>query len=220
MMPRKSKKPRRNPRETNRLKSIGSDYVRVLIVCEDEKTEPAYFKEIIGEYDINSVNIKIIGTGKDPKSVVKCAKKEALDAKRAKNAYAYVFCVFDRDGHTTFDSASNTIQNNKDLIAARSWPCSEYWLLLHYNNSSRHFHRTGKSPCNNCIDVLKKYIPDYEKNYENFDRLMDKLEVAITNAKASRQRAEADGEDNPSTEVYKILECLKELKKTNRLPSA
>ena len=91
-----------------------------------------------------------------------------------------------------------------------------YYYIFNY--SSRHFHRTGKSPCDNCIEVLKKDIPDYEKNYENFDRLMDKLEVAITNAKTSRQRAEADGEDNPSSEVYKILECLKELKKTNRLP--
>ncbi len=219
-MVRKSSKPQRKQRKTKRPNPAKDDYVRVLIVCEDEKTEPAYFKEIIGEYDINSVNIKIIGTGKDPKSVVKCAKKEALDAKRAKDAYAYVFCVFDEDSHTTFVSASDTIQNNNNLTAARSWPCFEYWVLLHFNNSSRHFHRTGKSPCNNCIEVLKKDIPDYEKNYENFGSLMDKLKVAITNAKASRQRAEADGEDNPSTEVYKILECLKELKKTNRLPSA
>ncbi len=197
-------------------------YARVLIVCEDEKTEPAYFKEIINEYKIHHENIDIIGTGKDPKSVVDRAKIE-FDNKKIPNKayiYDYVFCVFDRDSHKTFDSASNTIQNNKDLIAVRSWPCFEYWILLHFNYSSRYFHRTDKSPCDNCIDVLKKDIPDYEKNYGSFSSLMDKLEFAITNAKGSRQRANTDGEPNPSTEVYKILECLKELKKTNRLRSA
>ncbi len=220
-MVRKSRKPQRNQRETNRPKSIGSDYVRVLIVCEDEKTEPAYFKEIVDSYEISRANIKIIGTGKDPKSVVKCAKKEALAAKRIDDAYAYIFCVFDRDSHTTFDSASDTIQNNNNLTAARSWPCFEYWLLLHFECTRSSYSKKGKkSVCDDCTDDLKIHIDDYKKNYKNFAMLMDKKEDAITNSKKTRKAAKDDNSKAPITEVYKILECLKELKKTNRVRSA
>ncbi len=203
-------------------------YARMLIISEGEKTEPTYFKTVIKKYDLRKENITIIqsSSGSAPMSVAESTEKEIKKAEASGNPYNHVFCVVDRDEHENFDDACNKMlqtckdMENKDDVLARSWPCFEYWILLHFNYSSRHFHRTGKSPCDNCIEVLKKDILDYEKNYENFDRLMDKLEVAITNAKTSRQRAEADGEDNPSTEVYKILECLKELKKTNRLPSA
>ena len=185
-------------------------YARVLIVSEGQ-TEKCYFDTIRKKYRMSKTNINIIALGADPKSIVKHAKEKTNEAKNDNAPYKHVFCVFDRNGHTTFNSASQTIQNDNCLTSARSWPCFEYWVLLHFDyNSRKSFIKTGtKSSCDTCTDELKKHIPNYEKNNEsNFKELMGKLETAIKNGKKSRRDVKIDRVDNPSTEVHKVVECL------------
>ncbi len=204
-------------------------YARMLIISEGEKTEPTYFKTVIKKYDLRKENITIIqsSSGSAPMSVAESTEKEIKKAEASGNPYNHVFCVVDRDEHENFDDACNKMlqtckdMENKDDVLARSWPCFEYWLLSHYTFTRAPFTRKGdNSPCKTCLTELAKHINVYEKNHTSFDTLMDKLDTAITNAKQSCKDADRTDEPNPSTEVYKILECLKKLKKENRLPSA
>ena len=68
---------------------------RVLIVCEGKRTEPLYFREIADRYRLSTANIKVIGSGAGPRTVVRADRKER----------DRVYCVFDRDEHATFQTA-------------------------------------------------------------------------------------------------------------------
>lgn len=65
-------------------------------------------------------------------------------------------------------------------------PCFEFWLLLHFEATSRFFNN-----CSNAEKQLKKHLKNYEKtakyytgqNNDIFLKLSPKIETAITNAK-------------------------------------
>ena len=187
-------------------------YDRVLIVCEGRKTEPYYFRELVNNYRLSTVNVQIVGSGADPNQVVREADQIARTEKRKGERFDKVFCIFDRDEHEFFDQASNTATNKK-IKPIRSWPCFEFWLFLHFDYSRRPYARSGnRSPATNCIQSLMRYLPNYKKSAPAlFQQLQDKLETAITNGKRSRKDSDDTGEDNPSTEIHILVEYLRDL---------
>ena len=54
------RKAKRN-RELKRNRAKRAPYERVLIVCEGEKTEPLYFKDLVSYYRLNTANVEICG---------------------------------------------------------------------------------------------------------------------------------------------------------------
>ena len=73
-------------------------YDRVLIVCEGEKTEPNYFRELCAHYRLSTANIEVTqGEGNDPVSVVRTAKRLQKSETRQGERYDRIYCVFDRD---------------------------------------------------------------------------------------------------------------------------
>jgi hypothetical protein len=85
----------------------------VLIVCEGEKTEPNYLTGLRDELQLSSANIKVLGIGADPLTIVNYAIEEY---NRYKD-YDQVYCVFDKDQHATYQAALNkiaTCQNRKE----------------------------------------------------------------------------------------------------------
>ena len=120
-------------------------------MCEGSKTEPNYLTEFIRHHQLSSANIQIIGDGGSaPNSVV----SYAIELFDKDSDYDVVFCVFDRDGHTTFEQAVQRIRN-KQLVrrqdrrmagrarfeAIHSIPCFEYWVLLHFEYTTTHMAR-------------------------------------------------------------------------------
>lgn len=206
----------RQPRQAADLKRRGPQrepYDRVLIVCEGEKTEPIYFSELKDHYKLSNANIAVTpASGTDPLSIVRTAqKKEQKDGER----YDRIYCVFDRDRHQNFQAACDKIDRSA-LLAARSWPCFEFWLLLHFGYTRSPFTESGNnSPCDNCIKALKQAdsMLDYQKGTTGvFGRLLDRLDTAKQNARRARQDVQATGEDNPSTEVHDLVHYLQHLK--------
>ena len=67
-----------------------------LIVCEDENTEPLYFKNFKAQIPNETIYLRPVGTGRDAKGVVEQALKErdklAIEAKREVDV---VWAVFD-----------------------------------------------------------------------------------------------------------------------------
>lgn len=109
-----------------------------LIVCEDQKTEPAYFQQFVDALPEETLYLKPIGTGLDPKGVVERAieERDALSVV-ARKEVDYVWVVFDKDDADLnatriqrFDDAFVIAEKEKFEIAYSN-EVFELWLLLH-----------------------------------------------------------------------------------------
>lgn len=205
----------RGPRTPRRTEATREPYDRVLIVTEGTRTEPSYLADLVAHYRLNTANVAVVPSerGSDPGTVVATALSLRDEEVAQRDAYDRVYCVFDRDGHTNFDAASRRAEA-ESLLLARSWPCFEYWLLLHFVFTRAPFGRTGgRSSCDNCVLALRKHFTDYRKATPGvFDRLVSQLETAKAHARRALDDAADDGEWNPSTEMHKLVEYLQALK--------
>ena len=187
-------------------------YDRVLILCEGKKTEPSYFSDLLAHYRLSMANIEIVGSGTDPRTVVKQAKKRRLKEIRNSEKYDRVYCVFDRDEHATFDKACEEASAS-GITPIRSWPCFEFWLVLHFRYSRQPYARSGgRSAAQNCVVDVRQHLPGYAKATRGvFGRLEDSLEQANANAARALTDAEATEEFNPSTEIHLLVDYLQAL---------
>ena len=194
------------PRRYEKHKPSKHRLDRVLVVCEGKKTEPQYFQDFREQYQLRTLTVE--GVGGDPLAVVKNAISLYAQEKNLGEQYDAVWCVFDRDCHPHFERASE-MAKAKGFMLARSWPCFEYWLLLHFVYSRKPYaERSDRSPCAACIEDLHKHL-EYEKSGKGvFDRTHDRLCVARQRAKQALEDALTDNESNPSTEVHQLVNGL------------
>jgi len=69
-----------------------------LIVCEDEKTEPQYFKQFVSLFPERTLYLKPIGSGSQWLGVIDRAIQEKVNLSlEVKREVDYVWVVFDRD---------------------------------------------------------------------------------------------------------------------------
>ncbi len=161
-----------------------------LILCEGE-TEENYFKGLISQEKYRrrfaSISVEIFKP-KDhsPTGLIKHAKKLIKQAKQDRNDYDFVWVVFDRDGHHGIPDAFEWARTNKPVIkVALTSPCFEFFILLHFEKTSRPF-----AKCDDVISHIKKsgYIPGYEKASNLFKVLESVKEVGLTNSKWLRKQ--------------------------------
>ena len=212
-------KNRKKQRDLKRNRQPRERAAKILIVCEGEKTEPNYFQNIVDAYKLPSAHVTIKGLGGDPNGILKCAQERYEDEKRKGDPFDAVYCVFDKDSHPSYQATLEKIKQIKKprdtYFAIISVPCFEYWLLLHFKYSNRAYHASGKrSIANQVIKDLEQFIPDYSKNTKDFFKTyQDKTNYAIKNAKKAVVAAEQCGTDNPTTNVYVLVEKLMSMKK-------
>lgn len=201
-----------------RSKASRAPYEKVLIVCEGEKTEPNYFKELRDYFRINSANIVISGDcGSDPLNIVKEAKRYAKEEQQLGDAFDRVYCVFDRDAHASYAAALNAVRDTRQkssIQAVRSVPCFEYWFLLHYEYTTKPYAEAGgKSVCDQVVADLRKHDPRYTKGcHGSFDALLPHLRQALVHAERSFKSAIANDTENPMTEVHGLVTFLMSIK--------
>lgn len=189
---------------------------KILIVTEDSKHMPAYFEALREFYSLSRRLITILPSdGSAPISVVETAQKYlVLDAKQNDgNTYDFVFCVFDRDAHKSFDKALRCIEALSSQIEASieavcCVPSFEFWVLCHFEKT------TGYMTQGEVIKRIKKYIPKFNKKtlcYRTVfqEHLFDKLDTAESNSKWVCMEQEKTNTDNPKTTMHHILECFK-----------
>lgn len=190
-------------------------YDFVLIVCEGKKTEPFYLYGLRAKYSLSSANIIILHSGAtDPKSIVEFALKEM-----SAEPYDRAFCVFDRDGHGTYDVALQIIAASSEgkanrLVAITSWPCFELWLLLHFvYTSAPYAGNASRSAGEKLVADLLQHIANYQKGQKGlFEALFSKLNTAVKNAKRLEQHNEQTQTTNPHTKVHQLVTYLIGLK--------
>lgn len=209
---------RKQNRNLNRSSAQKDAYDLVLIVCEGEKTEPYYFKDLMRMEKLSSVNISVIpSNGSDPVSVVDTAiEKREQQAKYL--SFDAIYCIIDRDKHPNFNQAIDKAKAN-DIKIIASYPSFEYWYICHFYLYRAPILATGnKSAGDNCVSILNEYWKkvfkkDYAKNQDGlYALLLDRLEVAIKNAQNGLKQAQGEGELNPSTQVYELVDYLRKIK--------
>ena len=165
---------------------------------------------------MSNANVRICGRGSDPLNVVDFA----IETFRREQEFDRVYCVFDRDRHTTYNAALDKVRRTRlgkgsKIFAIPSVPCFEFWLLLHFTYTTRPFDApAGDSICSEVIEELKKHLSLYQKGqHDVFYKIQDKLDNAITNARRVEQFHKTSGTVNPSTLVHSLVEYLRDLKK-------
>lgn len=82
---------------------------------------------------------------------------------------------------------NNRKKNTNKAILIINNPCLEFWILLHYSETTKYF-----GSCETVTKELKKYLKDYEKkkdyyrkqNNDIYIKLKDNLKQAINNSKS------------------------------------
>lgn len=167
-------------------------------VLVDLKPEIPQLKKLAEQYDM------VVGLSKDYDKVYwiidfDVINKETQEAKKGKETALQEFRKY-------YDNVANNYDNI--VIVIINNPCFEYWLLLHFESTSK-FYASYKD----LVKHLKKYLPDYVKsqayytkqNSDIYLRLFKHLPTAVSNAKKLK---EFDFE-NPATgisQMYILLE--------------
>lgn len=211
------KQKERDAKELARRSAKKSAYESVLIICEGEKTEVNYLKELIRHQRLNTANVEVLPSAKGsaPISIVEFA----IELAESREGIDQVFCVFDRDSHESYLAAIDKIKNymptrkaksKSKLHAITSTPCFEIWFLLHFKHTGKLYHSTGnRSACENLIADLRQYITDYTKNDSQiFQKLKQDQDAAIKNAKKLKKDNSETGSKNPATDVHELVEYL------------
>ena len=178
----------------------------VLLSLEDEHSSRLYFAAIARQERARISIVFARHIGSDPGSVVEAARRE-YDP----DSIDEVWCLFDTEGpqHPTRRSqAQAAVSRARDLgfRCALSNPCFEYWLLLHFANST-----TMYQDCTAVLHDLRRHIDDYDKGDRCFDQLEGGILEAIQRARRNFTTRCVDVgviDCNPSTQVYQLMERL------------
>ena len=210
---------KRNESSLKRTSGYLAPYERYLIVCEGSKTERYYFESLIDDYKLGN-NVNVASQAYTcPLQLARYAsnfihgnqKDEDIEEKEE---YDKVFCVFDKDKHAHYASALSFIKDKEGLIATNSVPCFEYWLILHFENTSKPFYSNpSKSAGDEAVTYLKKYIKKYEKGDNDIYKKTKKyMSIALKRAKVINKQAKEVNNDNPSTYITELVDKLNKLK--------
>jgi hypothetical protein len=205
----------RGPASYARRNPVREAYDYILIVCEGEKTEPFYFQGLKEAHRLSNANIVIMrADGTDQMSIVDTAED------RLSEGYNRVFCVFDRDGHANYDAALTRVARSEpgksgQITAITSWPCFEFWLLLHFRYSSAAFVAAGRrSACEQVLRELRKEFPNYNKGHKSvFADLQGNLDDALKHARRLAAENKRTRSRNPATAMHELAGYLIKLKK-------
>ncbi len=190
---------------------------KVLVVCEDKKSGKSYLEDACYHFRITN-EVKIIHCGKtDPLGIV-------TEATEHRDTYDLIYCVIDRDSHENFDEALNVAQAREKIEIIASYPCFEFWLLIHFiGNNRKPYCVSGK---NSAADMLVKDLKKHP-GFESYDKgedknifamlLGDKLDKARKEAPRILDDAIKCGEMNPSTKLHELIDFLEKLSSPQKI---
>lgn len=187
---------------------------RILILCEDSKTSPAYFKAMCDDLKLNATTgITIIGKECSPtpdkvyEAIAEFYKKDRVDNPK-KDPFDKIYLVIDRDNpHKHYASTIEKVRTkpkymNAQIILAHSVRCFEFWVLLHFERTTRVFESSDA-----LVKAIRKHIDDYEKeNSTLYSMIQDRTLIATAIKNAALVNDEA-GDDihQPQCHIDKLV---------------
>lgn len=227
-MARKAKLAERHTKDEDErpIRKRGYRYF-ILIVCEDQNTEPYYFRSFIQRFPEGTVFLLPVGAGTNYIGVVQQAvnDREWLKEELRKEVDE-VWAVFDRDdahlsvGNTARFNGAFILANQEGIQIAYSNEAFELWLLLHLTDVDPNI-PLGRQDIYAAIEThIRTYNGQEEFVYVHGDSgVVDVLNeignetLAIQYAKALDAHHQIQGNQpiqaNPSTTVYKLVESLR-----------
>lgn len=192
----------------NRAKPRFKPQPTVLVICEDSKSGKCYLEDASAYFRVK-VQVEICHCGKtDPVSIVN-------EAVARKGKFDRVFCAIDRDTHANFEKALDAAKSHPKIDVVVSYPCFEFWLLLHFGYS-----RKPHSP-ESLMKDLRAYteLADYDKSKERniFQSLERRFPEARRLAPKVLTEALDSGEMNPSTRLHELLAYFEELSQPQKI---
>jgi hypothetical protein len=185
---------------------------KVLVLCEDSKSGKRYLEEAAFHFRAKA-QVEIVHCGvTHPSGIVERAilRQERFDK---------VFCVLDRDTHLCFQRALNVARPHPKLKVIASYPCFEFWLLLHFGFNRKPFRAVGKHSPGELVSRSLREKPGMEK-YEKgndisyFAQLLgEPFQKARTLAPKILEDVAISGEPNPSTEIHLLIDEFETLSK-------
>lgn len=184
----------------------------VLVLCEDLKSGKTYLEDAALHFRANA-KVEIAHCGvTHPKGIV-----EHAIGRQSK--FDKVFCAFDRDTHESFDEALRLADTHPKITIIASYPCFEFWLLLHFGYSRKPFARSGRHSAGDLVSIDLKEKPGME-NYRKsgaagyFQKLLGE---PFNEARRQAPRVIADvarsGDPNPSTQIHLLIDEFEQLAK-------
>ncbi|MGH6836706.1 MAG: RloB family protein [Methylocella sp.] len=187
---------------------------KFILYCEGKKTEPDYFGALQNVCDGTLIKIEAIGAVGVPRTIADRSIERAMLHKRSgkKEANSFerldeVWAVFDRDEHPDFDQAVNRCREH-GVGVARSNPCFEVWLILHFEDFQCPDGRHAVQK------YLKKICPDYDpdngKTINCLDAVKNVGEAEVRAECQLRKRKEEGLEFSaPSTTVFELTRAIR-----------
>lgn len=187
-----------------------------LIVSEGTDTEPAYFKALKNQINVNypgRIRMDIHGRGE---STVSLFEKARNLAETSPNVYKHVWVIFDTDDFPPAD-VNKTVElcnkeTNSETYYHALWSnqCIELWFLLHFSYFHSDIHRRDYWP------KLSKKLTELGKGTyrKNRDDMFEILQPFIANAVSNAERLDRDNAGKtpsasaPGTRVYKLVKLL------------
>lgn len=180
---------------------------RILVICEDTKSSRIYLEDATRHFRAQA-EIDIVHSGKnDPLNIV-------VEAVRRSRDFDQIYCVVDRDSHEGFNQALRLAEANSPKVSViASYPCYEYWLLLHFGKSSKPYAVAGKHSSADLLikDLRKKDgMADYAKgdSKSTFDSLLYLLPTARKISLERLAEAVATGSLDPSTRIHELIDLF------------
>ena len=199
----------RTGKSFNRKPPVFKQQASILVICEDKKSSLQYLKDAAKHFRVH-VHVEITHDGKtDPLGIVNSAVGK-------RKSYDEVYCAIDRDSHMNFDEAIRLADAHENIKIIASYPCFEFWLLLHFGFNRRPYQPAGnKSAADRLISDLKTQggMAAYAKGDVNglFDSLLDRLDGARQTSLQVLNEAIETSEMNPSTLIHVLMDKFESL---------
>ncbi|SDO06645.1 RloB-like protein [Lentzea jiangxiensis] len=133
----------------------------------------------------------VVKVGSPAQLVRYAAKRRQAD----RGGFDEYWCVVDVD---EFDIGEAVAAAGAEGISlAVSNPCFEVWLILHFADCT-----AGISSPKAAAEKLRKHMPGYAKGALDFAVLAERVDQAV-------ERAKALGSDNPSSDVWRLVEVVR-----------
>ena len=183
---------------------------RFTLFCEGSKTEPGYFDAVKVRHRDAMIEVNIVAAGAVPMTLA----TQAVEARKARikrgdshESDDEIWIVVDRDTHPNFDKAMELCRVG-GVKVARSNPCFELWLILHYE----HYDRPGTNKdVQRHFQTLCKVYQRSKGKQADCAPLLGKIEEAERRATKQLQARERDSKPfhPPSTTVGHLTAAMR-----------
>lgn len=182
----------------------------LLVFVEGRRTEEMYLVDWHRRYR-NMVTVTIDPFRGGPLQLVEHAIKaqqaEAYDAKRGRGrSHDQIWCVFDRDEHSTFADALGRAGIHGIRLAISN-PCIELWFLLHFQDQTAFIHRhDAQHQAEAFLQCAKVLSPTAT------EELAERYKQARGRAIALDKKHYGDGSppgSNPSSGLWRVVDEIR-----------